>query len=128
MNRLQKVLARLKAHHGKANACLGDVRKALAQEGLKLPWRPYPWNTALANFQVLVKNPQKYGWKQVHGSLDTLGVVLVYFKRVGELPDGRVAGHISIYDPVTKTLYANRPYKMTDSWLKNLIGAFVPLE
>jgi hypothetical protein len=108
--------------------CLHDVRAALGSVGLKLPWRPFPWNTAFENFKVLAADPEKYGWKQVHNPLDQYGVVLVYFKDCGRLTDGRTAGHISLFDTQDGWHYANDSYRMTKSWSSKIVGAFVPVD
>lgn len=118
-----------RVRHGRHGdkCCLGDVRAAVGSVGLRLPWRPFPWNTAIDNFRALVGNPGKYGWKQVHSPLEKYGLELVYFKGCGVLNDGRTAGHIAILDCLEGKHYANATWQMTPFWADRLVGAFVPL-
>jgi hypothetical protein len=127
--KLERVKGLLIARGGSgAKSCLGDVRGALRAVGLRLPWRCYPWNTAIANFRVLRANPGKYGWRQVHSPLERYGLVLVYFRDCGRLGDGRIAGHVAVLDTAEGVHYANETRRMTQFWADRLVGAFVPID
>lgn len=117
-----------KANKGNLSGrCLEACRACLLQEGLRLPApQPRPSNTALVNFDLLSRSPATYGWKVEHSPLDPNKVYLVYFKRVGILPDGRVAGHISLLK--NGIHYSNRNYKFSQYWADRLVGAFSILE
>jgi hypothetical protein len=115
-----------KKHEGStAKRCLEAVRWACAQEGLRLPWRPWPFNTALGCLAVLKANPEKYGWKKAErdaeGNLPS--PCLVFFERCGKLRDGRTAGHIAVYRDGAH--YSNAVYSMS-WWEEHVAGAFVP--
>ena len=105
--------------------CLEYVRGALGAVGLKLP-PPTAENTALANYEELVGDPGKYGFKQIHSPLT--GVCLVYFGNCGKLPDGRIAGHIAILNADKKITISNQNYTFTQWWADRIVGAFVPAE
>jgi hypothetical protein len=105
----------------RTHRCLEYVRKALAAVGLRLP-SPTAENTAYADFEVLVKDPAAYGWKQVHSPLPKR--CLVYFKDCGVLPGGKVAGHIAVYDG--SYTRSNDDYPFSQWWADRLVGAFVP--
>jgi hypothetical protein len=95
------------------------------EEGLRLP-PPTSENTALADFQLISRNPSEYGWRQVHSPIS--GLALVYFNDCGRLPDGRVAGHIAVLDPGKRIHFSNIDYPFTKWWADRIAGAFVPLE
>ena len=118
--------ARIATGKSTSKSCLGDVRWALGQVGLKLPWRPWPANTALKCFELLVKDPKHYGWKAIHhdakGKLET--PCLVFFGDCGRLKDGRIAGHISILDG--SKIYANETHSYYTWWRSRIKGAFLP--
>lgn len=120
------ILSEKAAKRSMKNRCLETVRRGLRLQGLKLPASglDYKTNFALDCGKALLKNPAKWGWKQVHSPLT--GPCLCFFKGCGKLADGRIAGHVAIYDPATKTLYANQPYKWSQYWANRIIGAFVP--
>jgi hypothetical protein len=116
-----------KKHEGStAKRCLEAVRWACAQEGLRLPWRPWPFNTALGCLAVLKANPEKYGWKKAErdaeGNLPS--PCLVFFERCGKLRDGRTAGHIAVYR--NGQHYSNAVYPHGEYWEARVAGAFVP--
>lgn len=134
MNQLSGVIQTLgfwqeaqdRAKCSRNSRCLEAVRYALKWEGLRLPApRQAPDNTALGNFEVLAKDPGAYGWEAIHSPLLS-EICLVYFKDCGRLKDGRTAGHISIYNPKTGILYANKNYRWGPYWARRLVGAFVP--
>ncbi|MCC6483826.1 MAG: hypothetical protein IT209_03175 [Armatimonadetes bacterium] len=111
--------------------CLEAVRWALAQEALSLPG-PFvrPNNTALGCFDALEKAPERWSWQRwTHAQHpgQSLPLCLVFFKDCGYLSDGRVAGHVAVYDPARRRHEANQVYPMTLWWAQRLIGAFVPL-
>ena len=98
--------------------CLGSVRWALGQVGLQLPWRPWPWANARANFDLMVKNPEKYGWQQLHSPLNSKAYYLAYFKT------GKY-GHVGILH--NNIIFADVDYSFTQSWADKIIGVFIPL-
>jgi len=131
MEELKRAIEDLKKRKNTPGTCLGDIRQVLSKFGLRLPPpMPRPHNTAIANFEELVQDPQKYGWKAVHHVDGKLPVpyALVYFKKCGDLGDGRQAGHIAILDVEKMKHYANADHAMTRYWGERLIGAFVPVE
>jgi len=102
--------------------CLANVRQSLLPQGLPLPWKAKPHNTALDCFAALKDLPGKWGWKRISHPLPEY--CLVFFGGCGKLADGRIAGHIAIlHDGI---LYADIPLKYTKTWQKRLKGAFVP--
>lgn len=106
--------------------CLQTVRQALQSQGLSLPWNAKPRNLAIEAFKDLKANPGKWGWRQVSHPLPRY--TIVFFGGCGELPDGRMAGHVAIYDQKARKLYADTVLSMTKSWGDKLKGAFVPKE
>lgn len=123
MNKLDRAVSHLAswraAQTRRRNRCLGAVRWALAQEGLRLPWRPWPLNTALANFRILAANPEKYGWKRAErDEQGNLPVCLVYFSRCG-----RGRGHVGILKGTT--ICGNVDYEMNPWWGERLVGGYV---
>ena len=116
--------AEKKANRSRRARCLECVRAALGKQGLTLPRRPWPDNTAIGCFEFLVQNPEKWGWKQIHSPLTV--PCLVFFKNCGRLPDRRVAGHVAIYDPRTGRLYSNNNANWSQYWADHIVGAFVP--
>ncbi|MEI6915878.1 MAG: hypothetical protein WCL39_12150 [Armatimonadota bacterium] len=109
--------------------CLEAVRWALARNGLRVPGPfPRPRNTAIECYRALSENPETYGWKRwTHADHagEALPLCLAFFKDCGKLPDGRIAGHIAIYDPATQKHSANTLYTWNTSWSAKLVGAFV---
>lgn len=107
--------------------CLEAVRKACFKENLHLPLSEHDYEGKLAidNFRTLRANPHKWAWQQV-SPLPKNKPSLVYFGKCGILADGRVAGHIAIYDPATGKHYANSTYRMNNYWAARLLGAFIP--
>jgi hypothetical protein len=131
MDKLKQAIDHLEVwqleHKGNTHhRCLEAVRHALGVVGLKLPApMASPKNTAFFNFEAIVADSAKYGWKQVHHPLPRY--CLVYFKGCGKLADGRIAGHIALLDSVENWHYSNQNYRMNKYWSRLLIGAFVPL-
>lgn len=136
MSKLETMLKNLekwqKLNKGRAaGRCLEAVRYSLAG-GLALPEpQPRPNNTALYNMDMLARCPEAYKWKQWrhadHPGED-LPMCLLYFKKCGFLPDGRVAGHIAIYNPETGWHCSNTNYRLSEWWKTRIVGAFVPLD
>ena len=133
MNKLQRVknnlIAWQQAHADKQHKCLLATRAACEKEGLHLPYNDPPKNTAFECFLDLKADPGKWHWVQWHRSqmTDPLpAFCLVFFGDCGKLDDGRVAGHIAIYEQATNTHYSNQNYPMTAFWAARLLGAFVP--
>jgi hypothetical protein len=117
-----------KKHEGNtAKRCLEAVRWACAREGLRLPWRPWPWNTALGCLSVLKKSPEKYGWRKV--GRDDAGNLpdpcLIFFHGCGVLKDGRVAGHVAVLH--NGRHWSNADYPLSPYWTSRVAGAFVPI-
>lgn len=120
---LERVLSHLKRWHAnhrhRGGRCLEATRWALKQEGARLPWRPWPLNTALANFRILAADPERYGWTRAErDGQGGLPVCLVYFNECG-----RGRGHIGILKGTT--IYSNINYEMTPWWAERLVGGFV---
>jgi hypothetical protein len=116
------------AHNDHAKRCLAAVRWACSTEDLHLPMSDvdYPGQLAIDCGKKLLENPAHWGWKQIHSPLKVR--CLVFFKQCGKLPDGRTAGHIGIYDPLTGVIEANEPQKWGPFWAKRIFAAFVPLD
>jgi len=131
MSKLHWAIGHLKNRKNRPKTCLGDTRWALGKEGLRLPWRPWPFNTALGCLKALKRNPAKYGWRQVGPSVGLpfaeYDAILVFFDRCGELKDGRIAGHVGILDVDTNTLFSNRDDRLNSWWLERIAAAYVPL-
>lgn len=132
MSKLSKVIEHIakwqnaqdKLKHSRAHRCLECVRGCCLHEGLHLP-PPTSENTAIANFRLMLADPGKYGWRQVHSPLS--GQALVYFKGCGLLGDGRVAGHIAILDSEKGLHFSSADYPFTKWWAERIVGAFEPL-
>ena len=118
--------AEKKAGRSTAKRCLEAVRRALLKEGLKLPQSniDYPSALAIGCGSVLLRNPDKWGWKQVHTPLPEL--CLLFFKNCGKLADGRIAGHVAILDTRKHIHYANTNWHLSQWWADRIIAAFVP--
>lgn len=133
-NTLLRVIEELKGWQARNKGqtkgrCLEAVRYACLKEHLTLPPpMARPRNTALCNFEEISKNPERWGWRRwSHKDFPGLAMppALVYFKGCGILPDGRVAGHIALYNPAENTHTSNATYVMSRYWVQRLIGAFV---
>jgi hypothetical protein len=118
--------AETRAGRSMTSRCLETVRHGLGKQGLKLPQSRVDYKTSYAVDcgKALLANPGRWGWEQVHSPLT--GLCLCFFKQCGRLKNGKDAGHVAIYDPATKTLYANKPYTWSQYWANRIIGAFVP--
>lgn len=119
-----------KAEKGKTSGrCLEAVRWALKRHDILLPApMARPRNTAFCNYEELAKDPGRWGWRRwSHKDFPGMPMppALVYFKGCGKLADGRIAGHIAIWDPADGTHTANARYKMSSYWVQRLVGAFV---
>ena len=134
-NKLLLALQAIKTHQAdddkagisRKSRCLEYVRAALSQPNilLRLPRPVLPGgqvDTAMDCFRALAADPSVWGWKQVHSPLPS--PCLVFFFGCGNLPDGRQAGHIAIYDGTD--IRSNEDYPLSAWWAKRLAGAFVP--
>ena len=75
-------------HISRQHRCLHICNLACESEGLKLPPSTPTKDTALDCFHTLDAEPTKWGWKKVE--FDAKQIVLVFFNKCGQLPDGRI--------------------------------------
>ncbi len=127
---LPQAVAKLLHRPNIKGQCLGYVRAALGDIGLRLPSaemliQQTGHSTALACYHALAKDPAKYGWQEVH-SPSSHPVLLQFFNRCGYENGGNLeAGHIALKQGTT--LYASMDYPDTEYFKTRLLGSFIPL-
>lgn len=112
--------------------CLKAVRYGFKTTSLRLPlsWINFPGNLAISCGRRLARDPARWGWKLLGSSgknLPTDQPSLVFFDACGELPDGRLAGHVGIYKPTTRRIIANYNQNLTPYWRDRIAYVFAPL-
>lgn len=122
-----KVWQSTRTRKQRSGRCLEAIRDVVGKAGLRLPWNPWPMNTAKWCGRKLAKDPAKWGWRRVtHAPDGSLPTCLVFYEDVGELADGRVAGHVGILDG--GTIYSAVNYGDNEFWGQRLKAAFVHVE
>ena len=112
-----------------AKRCLEAIRYACTENQMILPRSnvDYKGLLAITCGETLAKNPAKWGWVRLTEFPRDLLPSLVFFERCGILPDGRVAGHVSVYKPSTEHHISNATYDMNKWWRSRVKFIFRPL-
>ena len=110
---------------GAVDKCLGTVRWACNEAGMRLPLSgvDYDGDFAITCGQTLAKKPGEWGWKLLGtdaAAIPAGTLVLVFFET------DNPAGHIAVYNPATGNLISDNIYAWDSWWSVRVRFVFIP--